>query len=121
MARHWHFLCALFWVVNGLLFVTLLFATGQWRRIVPADWHVFPEAWAIFVHYATFHLPPEPDGYFRYNSLQQLAYGAVVFLQAPLSILTGLAMSPAVDNHFPWYARLFGGRQFARSLHFLLL
>jgi methionine sulfoxide reductase catalytic subunit len=121
MARHWHFLCVLFWVINGLLFVILLFATGQWQRILPSDWHIFPEAWSIFVHYATLHLPPEPDGYYRYNSLQHLAYGSVVFLLAPLSILTGLAMSPAVDNYFSWYPRLFGGRQFARSVHFLLL
>ncbi len=121
MARHWHFLCVLFWVINGLLFVILLFATGQWRRILPSDWHIFPEAWSIFAHYATFHMPPEPDGYYRYNSLQHLAYGSVVFLMAPLSILTGLAMSPAVDNYFSWYPRLFGGRQFARSIHFLLL
>jgi sulfoxide reductase catalytic subunit YedY len=121
MARHWHFLCALFWVVNGLVFVILLFATGQWQRIVPTDWRIFPEAWSVFVHYATFHMPPEPDGYYRYNSLQHLAYGAVVFVMAPLSILTGLAMSPALGNHFKWYPRLFGGRQCARSLHFLLL
>ncbi len=121
MARHWHFLCVLFWVINGLFFVILLFATGQWRRILPSDWHIFPEAWSVFVHYATFHMPPEPDGYYRYNSLQHLAYGSVVFLMAPLSILTGLAMSPAVDNYFSWYPRLFGGRQFARSIHFLLL
>jgi methionine sulfoxide reductase catalytic subunit len=121
MARHWHFLCVLFWVLNGLFFVILLFASGQWRRILPSDWHIFPEAWSVFVHYATFHMPPEPDGYYRYNSLQHLAYGSVVFLMAPLSILTGLAMSPAVDNYFSWYPRLLGGRQFARSIHFLLL
>ncbi len=121
MARHWHFLSVLFWLVNGFLFVILLFATGQWRRILPSDARIFPEAWSVFVHYATFHMPPEPDGYFRYNSLQHLAYGSVVFLLAPLSILTGLAMSPAVGNHFPWYPRLFGNRQCARSIHFLLL
>jgi sulfoxide reductase catalytic subunit YedY len=121
MARHWHFLCALFWVLNGLFFVLMLFGTGQWQRILPTDWHIFPEAWSVFVHYATFHMPPEPDGYFRYNSLQHLAYGSVVFVLAPLSILTGLAMSPAVGNHFQWYPRLFGGRQGARSIHFLLL
>src|SRR6185437_9458877 len=43
------------------------------------------------------------------------------FLLPPLSILTGLAMSPAVDSHFLWYARIFGGRQSARSIHFLLM
>src|ERR1019366_4397221 len=46
---------------------------------------------------------------------------AVVFVLAPLSILTGAAMSPAVDARFPWYPRLFGNRQNARSLHFLAM
>jgi DMSO/TMAO reductase YedYZ molybdopterin-dependent catalytic subunit/thiosulfate reductase cytochrome b subunit len=121
LARHWHFLSALFWVGNGVVFVILLFVSGEWRRLVPHSWRIAPEAWSVFVHYATFHMPPEPDGFYRYNSLQQLAYFAVVFIQAPLSILTGLAMSPAVDNHFKWYPRLFGNRQGARSIHFLLL
>ncbi len=121
IARHWHFLVALLWVANGLVFVTLLWATGQWRRIVPHSWQIVPEAWAVLVHYATFHMPPEPDGFYQYNSLQHLAYFAVVFILPPLSILTGLAMSPAVDSRFRWYARIFGGRQAARSIHFLLL
>jgi DMSO/TMAO reductase YedYZ molybdopterin-dependent catalytic subunit/thiosulfate reductase cytochrome b subunit len=121
IARHWHFLVALVWVINGLVFVTMLLATGQWRRIVPHSWQIIPEAWAIFVHYATFHLPPEPDGFYQYNSLQHLAYFGVVFLLPTLSILTGLAMSPALDNRFPSYPRIFGGRQSARSIHFLLL
>ena len=68
MARHWHFLSVLFWVGNGLLFVILLFDTGQWRRLVPMSWQIVPEAWAVFVHYATFHLPPEPNGFFHYNA-----------------------------------------------------
>ena len=63
-------------------------------------------------------MPAEPDGFYKYNALQQLSYFAVVFLLAPLQILTGLAMSPAIDNHFKWYTRLFGNRQAARSLHF---
>jgi DMSO/TMAO reductase YedYZ molybdopterin-dependent catalytic subunit/thiosulfate reductase cytochrome b subunit len=121
MARHWHFLSALFWAANGLAFVTLLFASGQWQRLVPATWRIAPEAWAVFVHYATLHMPPEPDGFYQYNSLQQVSYFGVVFVLAPLSILTGLAMSPAVDAHFPWYPKLFGNRQAARSIHFLLL
>ena len=86
----------LFWVVNGAIYITLLLCTSHWRRLVPTSWHIFPEAWAVFVHYATFHLPPEPDGFFRYNALQQLSYFAVVFVLAPLSMLTGLAMSPAL-------------------------
>lgn len=121
IARHWHFLCALFWAANGMGFVILLFASGQWRRLIPTSWQIVPETWAVFVHYATLHMPPEPDGFYRYNSLQQLSYFGVVFVLAPLSIFTGLAMSPAVDNHFRWYPRLFGNRQAARSIHFLLL
>jgi thiosulfate reductase cytochrome b subunit len=119
LGRHWHFLSALFWVVNGLFFVVLLFGSGQWRRLVPTSWSIFSDAWAIQVHYATFHLPVEPDGFFRYNPLQQLAYFGVVFILAPLQILTGLAMSPAIDNHCKWYSRMFGNRQAARSIHFL--
>ena len=42
-----------------------------------------------FVHYATFHMPPEPDGFYQYNALQQLAYFGVVFILAPLAIVTG--------------------------------
>jgi methionine sulfoxide reductase catalytic subunit len=43
-ARHWHFLVALFWTANGLIFVTFLFASGQWHRILPNSWRIFPEA-----------------------------------------------------------------------------
>jgi DMSO/TMAO reductase YedYZ molybdopterin-dependent catalytic subunit len=119
LGRHWHFMSAVFWVVNGLVFVVLLFGTGQWRRLAPTSLSIFSDAWAIQVHYATFHLPVEPDGFYRYNPLQQLAYFGVVFILAPLQILTGLAMSPAIDNHFKWYTRMFGNRQAARSIHFL--
>src|SRR5262249_56251601 len=111
VVRHWHFLSALFWVVNGLFFVVLLFGTGQWRRLVPTSWSIFSHAWAIQVHYVTFHLPVEPDGFFRYNPLQQLAYFGVVFILAPLQMLSGLAMSPPIDNHFNCYTRLFGNPQ----------
>jgi len=121
LARYWHFVSALFWAINGLVYVSLLFATTQWRRIVPTSWHVFPDAWAVFAHYATFHLPPEPNGFFQYNALQQLSYFGVVFILAPLSILTGPSMSPALVNRFKWYRRLPGNRQIGRSLHFLVL
>ena len=57
MARHWHFLSVLFWVGNGLIFISLLFGTGQWQRLVPTSWQIVPDAWTVFVHYATLHLP----------------------------------------------------------------
>ena len=99
----------------------MLFDTEQWRRIVPTSPLVLLQAWNTWVHYATFHLPAEPNGFYGYNALQQIAYFTVVFVFGPLAILTGIAMSPAVVNRFPWYARIFGGRQSARSIHFLTM
>ena len=82
---------------------------------------VVPDAWAVFVHYATFHLPPEPNGFYHTNALQQLAYFGVVFLLAPLAMLTGPAMSPAFTARFTWYPKLPGNRQIGRSIHFLVM
>lgn len=121
MARHWHFLSVLFWVGNGIVYVGLLFGTGQWRRLVPTSWQIVPDAWAYFVHYATFHLPPESNGFDHYNPLQQLGYFGVVFVLAPLAILTGLSMSPALTNRFKWFPNLPGNRQVGRSIHFLVM
>ncbi|MEO8603882.1 MAG: molybdopterin-dependent oxidoreductase, partial [bacterium] len=121
MARHWHFLSVLFWVGNGMLFVILLAGTGQWQRLAPTSWRILPDAWAVFVHYATFHLPPEPDGFYHYNALQQLTYFGVVFVLAPLAMLTGPSMSPAFTARFRWYPNLPGNRQIGRSLHFLVM
>ncbi|HEX8927139.1 MAG TPA: molybdopterin-dependent oxidoreductase, partial [Terriglobales bacterium] len=119
IARVWHFINVHGFIITGILFVIMLFDTEQWRRIVPTSPVVLLQGWNIFVHYATFHLPAEPNGFYGYNALQQIAYFSAVFVFGPLAILTGIAMSPAVVNHFPWYARLFGGRQSARSIHFL--
>jgi thiosulfate reductase cytochrome b subunit len=121
MARHWHFLSVLFWMGNGVVFMVMLFSTGQWQRLVPTSWRIIPDAWAIFVHYATFHLPPEPNGFFSYNALQKLTYFGVVFLLAPLAIMTGPSMSPAFTARFAWYPKLPGNRQIGRSLHFLVM
>jgi methionine sulfoxide reductase catalytic subunit len=121
MARHWHFLSALFWVVNGLVFAVLLLSGNQWKRLVPTSWKIMPDAWAIFVHYTTFHMPQEPNGFYRYNALQQLSYFMVVFVLAPLAILSGPSMSPALTNRFKWYPKLPGNRQIGRSLHFLVM
>jgi methionine sulfoxide reductase catalytic subunit len=121
MARHWHFLSALFWVVNGVIFVVLLLSGDQWKRLIPTSWRIVPDAWAIFVHYATFHMPQEPNGFFRYNALQQLTYFSTIFVLAPLAILTGPSMSPAMTNRFKAYPKLPGNRQIGRSLHFLTM
>ncbi len=121
IARVWHFINVHGFIITGILFIIMLFDTEQWRRIVPTSSLVLLQAWNIFVHYATLQLPAEPNGFYGYNALQQIAYFTVVFVFGPLAIATGIAMSPAVVNRFPWYARIFGGRQSARSIHFLTM
>jgi methionine sulfoxide reductase catalytic subunit len=118
MGRHWHFFAAIFWIVNGATYIGLLAASGEWRRLIPTSWSIVPGAWHTATTYATFHLPAASAGH-PYDPLQQLAYASVVFLLAPLLIATGAAQSPAIAARFPWYTRLFGGRQAARSIHFI--
>ncbi|MGZ3768497.1 MAG: molybdopterin-dependent oxidoreductase [Bdellovibrio sp.] len=119
MARHWHFMSVFFWILNGLVFVALLLSTDYWKRLIPHDLQIFKDAWGVFVHYITLHMPPEPNGFYQFNPLQQLAYFVTIFILAPLMILTGIAMSPSMDNRFKFYPRISGNRQIARSLHFL--
>ena len=119
VARIWHFITVHGFIVTGVIFIAMLFATQQWRRLVPTSPLVLVQAWDTWVHYATFHMPAEPNGFYGYNALQQIAYFVVVFVFGPLAILTGIAMSPALVNRFPWYAKIFGGRQASRSIHFL--
>lgn len=118
--RRWHFLAAFVWVINGIVYMALLLATGAWQRIVPTSWEVIPESINTIFGYLTLHAPP-PSAFDPYDSLQQLAYFVIVFILSPLMILTGLAMSPAFIARFPKYTKLFGGRQGARSIHFLIM
>jgi sulfoxide reductase catalytic subunit YedY len=119
LARWWHFSTTLLWMVNGLVFYALLFATGQWQRLVPTTWEVFPNAVSTALQYLSLTFPPEAS-WSRYNSLQQLAYFATVFIAAPTSILTGLMQSPAISNRLGWFGRALN-RQRARSIHFMAL
>jgi sulfoxide reductase catalytic subunit YedY len=121
VARSWHFIDVYGFLITGIVFLSALFTGEQWKRLVPTSTAVVVQAWNTFVHYAAFHLPPEPNGFYGYNALQQLAYFGVVFVFAPLSILTGASMSPALVNRFPLFTKPFGGRQGARSLHFILM
>ncbi len=57
----------------------------------------------------------------RYSPLQKLAYGGVLFVLFPLIILTGLCMSPGMNAVLPWLPELFGGRQTARTIHFIVM
>ena len=82
------------WVLNGIVYVVLLFATGQWVRIVPTSWDVVPNALSSAVQYASLNWPAD-SAWTHYNALQQLSYFVVVFIAAPLAVLTGLRLSPA--------------------------
>jgi len=55
----------------------------------------------------------------KFNFLQKLAYGVTIFVFLPLMIFSGIAMSPAMDANWPWIIDIFGGRQSARSVHFI--
>ena len=118
LGRHWHGLVSVLWVLNGAMYVGLLFLTGEWRRIVPTSWEVFPQAWDSLQIYAGLGVP-SIENFTPYDSLQQLLYFTVVFIVAPLMMATGPVMSPAVIGQYPWYPKIFGGRQAARSIHFL--
>jgi DMSO/TMAO reductase YedYZ molybdopterin-dependent catalytic subunit/thiosulfate reductase cytochrome b subunit len=118
LGRIWHFFIVIFWILNGVVYIALLILSGEWTRLVPTDWSIFPRAWETFLTYATFQLPPASE-FQPYDALQQLTYFAVVFLLGPFLIATGAAQSPAIAARFPWYLKIFGGRQAARSLHFL--
>src|SRR5437763_7506063 len=120
LGRLWHFFSVIFWILNGVVYVVLLFATGEWTRLIPTSWSIIPRAWDTLITYLTFHIPPASD-FQPFDPLQQLSYAGVVFLLAPFMLLTGAAMSPSIEARFPWYIKLFGGRQAARSLHFLSL
>ncbi|MGO3147705.1 MAG: cytochrome b/b6 domain-containing protein [Leucobacter sp.] len=80
------------WLVNGVVFVVLLFVSGHWMRIVPTSWEVFPNAMSAMLQYLTLDWPTE-HGWVNYNSLQQLMYFIIVFIAAPLAAITGVRMS----------------------------
>jgi methionine sulfoxide reductase catalytic subunit len=119
LARWWHLGTDMIWLLNGLAFYALLFATGHWRRLVPTSWDVFPNAGSVLIQYLSLDWPAE-HGWVAYNSLQLLAYFVTVFVAAPFALITGLGMSPALSTRFkPISKRL--SIQTARSLHFLVL
>ncbi|KSU66115.1 cytochrome b/b6 domain-containing protein [Arthrobacter sp. NIO-1057] len=103
------------WIINGLVFVVLLFASGHWMRVVPTSWEVFPNALSAALQYLTLDWPTE-NGWVNYNSLQQLAYFVTVFIAAPLAAITGFRLSafwpksPSLSKRYPI--------EVARSLHF---
>ena len=121
-ARLWHLSFA--WVlVLGLTFYLLYtLISGHLRRdLAIALRELTPtELWHEIRDHARLRFPTGAAA-LRYNLLQRLAYGGVLFVLLPLVILTGLTMSPGMDAALPWLVDLFGGRQSARSLHFIAM
>ncbi|TAP39102.1 cytochrome b/b6 domain-containing protein [Arthrobacter sp. S39] len=104
------------WLVNGLVFVVLLFATGQWMRVVPTSWDVFPNAVSAALQYLSLNWPTE-NGWVNYNSLQVIAYFTTIFVAAPLAAITGIRMS----GFWPKNARRLNKVytiEWARAVHF---
>ncbi|MFT4229205.1 MAG: cytochrome b/b6 domain-containing protein, partial [Microbacterium sp.] len=104
------------WLVNGVIFVVLLFATGQWMRLVPTSWEVFPNALSAALQYVSLDWPTE-NGWVNYNSLQQLAYFTTVFVAAPLAALTGVRMSGVWPKDAAGLNRAYPV-EWARAVHF---
>jgi thiosulfate reductase cytochrome b subunit len=116
-ARHWHFFFAWVLVANGAAYLLWSLASRHIRRDLwptRADLRAIPRS--IVDHLALRH--PTGDAAKRYNVLQRLAYLTLLTLICGM-VVTGLAMSPGIDAFAPWLVRALGGRQNARTLHFL--
>jgi thiosulfate reductase cytochrome b subunit len=116
--RLWHFFFG--WVLTLAMLVYLIagIVRKDLRELIlrPSD---LPKLWPMQLYY--FRLRKEPPSYAIYNPLQKAAYTVVLFIFIPLMILTGLALSPGVDAVAGPITTLFGGRQFARLWHFVLM
>ncbi len=104
------------WLTNGLIFVVLLFATGQWMRVVPTGWEVIPNALSAALQYVSLDWPTE-NGWVNYNSLQVLAYFTTIFIAAPLAAITGVRMSGIWPKNAKTLNRLYP-IEWARAVHF---
>lgn len=104
------------WLVNGIVFVVLLFVTGQWMRVIPTSWEVFPNALSAALQYVSLDWPTE-NGWVNYNSLQQLAYGTTIFIAAPLAAITGVRMSGIWPKNADKLNKAYPV-EWARALHF---
>jgi thiosulfate reductase cytochrome b subunit len=121
LARDWHFLMAWLFVANGAVYLLFGVLNGHFRRdLAPAAdqlavRHILADVW----DHVRLRVP-RGEAARRYNVLQKLAYLTLVFLLLPIMVLSGLTMSPAVTAAVPGLFDLFGGRQSARTVHFLV-
>lgn len=120
LARRWHLTFA--WLLAGGLaaYAVASLANGHlWRDLRPRARELAPgHLWAEVKAHARLDFP-KGEAARRYNTLQKLSYLLVLVGLLPAMVLSGLAMSPAMDAAAPWLLDLFGGRQSARSVHFI--
>lgn len=119
-ARRWHLAFAWLLVAGLILFLIVsLWNRHVQRDLAPTRDEVKPShIWDDIREHARLNFPTG-DAALRYNILQKISYVTVIFVFLPLIVLTGLTMSPSMDAAWPWLLDLFGGRQSARSIHFL--
>ncbi len=120
LARNWHLSFALVLGFGLLAYMIASLLNRHFQRDLAlrrrelSPRHLLAD---IRAHLAfRFHDPAAPGDY---NVLQKLSYVLVIFGLLPLVILTGITMSPGLNAAFPWALELLGGRQSARSIHFL--
>jgi thiosulfate reductase cytochrome b subunit len=113
--RRWHFFFAWVFAINGAIYlIASLLSRHLWRDLIPS-WRQLRDIGPTIWHHMKLKFPHERD----YNVLQKLTYLVMVVLVLPLIVLAGLTMSPGLDAAFPWLLDLFGGRQTARTIHFI--
>ncbi|MGZ3315524.1 MAG: cytochrome b/b6 domain-containing protein, partial [Caulobacteraceae bacterium] len=118
--RRWHFFFAWLFVINGLVYWILGLINGHIRKdLAPTGADLKPKnIWHEIVTHAQLKFPKGEEAR-RYNVLQKGAYLAVALVLLPMMVATGLTMSPGFNAAAPWLLDLFGGRQSARTLHFI--
>lgn len=116
--RRWHLFFAWIMILSGAAYLVWGFTRGDLKQLILRRDDV-PKLLPMQLYYLRLRKDPPPHG--KYNPLQKLAYTLVLFVFAPLIVLSGLALSPGFDAWFPWLTQAFGGRQFARLWHFVLM
>ena len=118
MGRNWHLFFAWIFVINGICYVLYaIFSRHLSRDLVPTRHELRRIGASLRDHLLFRH--PTGEAARRYNVLQSLTYLVVIFVLLPLVVIAGLAMSPRLNAAFPGWVDLLGGRQSARTLHFL--
>jgi thiosulfate reductase cytochrome b subunit len=118
MGRRWHFFFAWLFLFNGLAYLLWSLGSGHLRRDLAPSGKELKRIGASIAEHARLRFPKGEEAK-RYNVLQKLAYLLVALMLLPLMLLTGLAMSPGMDAAFPILIDMFGGRQTARTIHFI--